>query len=210
MILEACGAIVRELSDIRAGKGKVQVDCCLFNAASDLPPHEISLPLHVTKLIEYIEPATSPLLDLAWAHQSIIQRRCVPMDDERYTVNLKDNMCNLCRVNSIKRKNGGRFETGDIIQFTRGKNTSYGRIINMMLERQTKKCKLEIQLLESGEGYDLIDCESNPVMTVEEASVQGQIVLLGARDFLKLDYLPQNSALSNIFNQVSEAHESQI
>jgi len=210
MTLEACGATVRVLSDIRGGKGQVDVDCCLFNAASDLPPHVISLPLHVTKLVEFIDQTTTPLLDLAWAHQSIIQRKCLPLDSERFTVSLKDNMCNLCKVNSIKRKNGGRLETGDIIQFSRGKNVSYGRIVNILWERQAKGCKLEIQLLESDGGYDLIDCESCPLMTIDEASIQGQVVLLSARDFMKLGYLPKNSAQSNIFNRVSEANQSQI
>ena len=213
MILEACGATVRVLSDIRGGKGQVEVDCCLFNSASDLPPHVISLPLHVTKLVEFIDQTTTPLLDLAWAHQSIIQRRCLPLDSERFTVSLKDEMCNLCKVNSIKRKNGGRYETGDIIQFSRGKTVSYGRIVNILWERQAKGCKLEIQLLESGgDGdFDLIDCESCALMTVDEASIQGQIVLLTGRDdFLKLGYLPKNSAQSNIFNRVREANQSQM
>ena len=58
------------------------------------------------------------------------------MDSERFTVSLKDDMCNLCKVNSIKRKNGGRYETGDIIRFSRGKNLSYGRIVNILWERQ--------------------------------------------------------------------------
>eukprot|EP00986_Skeletonema_menzelii_P021023 scaffold32958_cov131-Skeletonema_menzelii.AAC.1 len=151
MTLEACGATVRVLSDIRGGKGQVDVDCCLFNQAADLPPHVISLPMHVTKFVEFIDQTNTPLLDLAWAHQSIIQRRCLPLDNERFTVSLKDNMCNLCEVNSIKRKNGGRLETGDFIQFSRGKNVSYGRIMNILWERQAKGCKLEIQLLESGE-----------------------------------------------------------
>lgn len=210
MTLEACGATVRVLSDIRGGKGQVEVDCCLFNAASDLPPHVISLPLHVTKLVEFIDQKNTPLLDLAWAHQSIIQRRCLPLDSERFTVSLKDNMCNLCEVNSIKRKNGGRLETGDFIQFSRGKNVSYGRIVNILWERQAKGCKLEVQILESNGGYDLIDCESCTTMTIDEASIQGQIVLLSARDFMKLGYLPKNSARSNIFNRVSEANQSQI
>jgi len=132
------------------------------------------------------------------------------MDSERFTVSLKDDMCNLCKVNSIKRKNGGRYETGDIIRFSRGKNLSYGRIVNILWERHLKGCKLEIQLLESDGGYDLIDCESCPLMTVDEASIQGQIVLLTARDFFKLAYLPKNSAQSNIFNRVSESNQSQI
>lgn len=135
------------------------------------------------------------------------------MDSERFTVSLKDEMCNLCKVNSIKRKNGGRYETGDIIQFSRGKTVSYGRIVNILWERQAKGCKLEIQLLESGgDGdFDLIDCESCALMTVDEASIQGQIVLLTGRDdFLKLGYLPKNSAQSNIFNRVREANQSQM
>jgi hypothetical protein len=212
LILEACGATVRVFSDIRGGKGQVDVDCCLFNSASDLYPHVVSLPLHVTKLVEFIDQVNTPLLDLAWAHQSIIQRRCLPMNSERFVVTLKDNMCNSVTVNSIKRKNGGRFESGDIIRFSRGKSVSYGRILNIMLERQAKGCKLEIQLLDNSfDSYELIDCESCASMTIDESCIQGQVVLLnGAKDFPKLGYLPKNAAQSNMFNRVSEANQSQI
>jgi hypothetical protein len=133
------------------------------------------------------------------------------MDGERFAVSLKDNMCNLCNVNSIRRSNGGRFETGDIIQFSRGKSVSYGRIVKILWDRHAKGCKLEIQILESSGGYDLIDCESCPSVTVDEACIQGQVVLLsGVKDFLKLGYLPKNATRSNIYSRVSESNQSQM
>ena len=191
-------------SDIRGGKGQVDVDCWLFNQAADLPPHEISLPMHVTKLVEFIDQVNTPLLDLAWAHQSIIQGKCLPFDSERFTVSLEDNiMDNFCEVNSIKHKNGGRWETGDFIQFSLGENVSYGRIMNIFWERQDKGkgCKLEIKILDSGDDYELTYCErSRQTVTIDEASVQGQIVLLSTKNFMNLGYLPTSPDQSNIFN----------
>merc|ERR1712087_1041105 len=85
MILRACGATVKTLSDAEKGKGIIQVDCCLF-ASTSLPPRVTSKPAYVSKLMQYIGDGV-PRLDLAWAHQSIIQRKCLPLDgDPRYSV----------------------------------------------------------------------------------------------------------------------------
>jgi len=200
MILRACGATVKTLSDVQKGKGKINVDCCLF-ASTSLPPHVISTPAYVSKLMQYINDDV-PLLDLAWAHQSIIQRKCLPLVGEnRYSVSLDHSLSNKCQVFSIKKDR--RYEVGDLVQFSRGpKTTSRGRVVGIVSERQGKGCKLEIQLLESNKGFELVDCPSTARIVVDESSLQGNILMLGTKDFYKLGYLPKNSDKSDIFDQV--------
>ena len=170
MILRACGASVKTLSDVQKGKGRVKVDCCLF-ASTSLPPHVISLPACVSKMLQFIAGDT-PLLEwvnicscfalfscqdhslsfvsLAWAHQSIIQRKCLPLDgDARFSIDLGSQKSNSCKVFSIKRAQV-RNEVGDLVQFSRGSKTlSYGRIVGIILERQGNGCTFEVQLLVS-------------------------------------------------------------
>jgi hypothetical protein len=148
-ILSACGASVKTLSDIYRGKGRLNVDCCLL-ASTSLPPHSVSLPDYVSKLLRCLVDDV-PLLDLAWAHQSIIQRKRLPVvGNARYTVSLIQDMSSTCRISSIKSKSGVRYEIGDLVQFTRGSKTiSAGRIAGITYESQGKNCKLEIQLLVS-------------------------------------------------------------
>lgn len=150
MVLTACGATVKTLSDIQKGMGRIDVDCCLF-ASTSLPPHVVSTPVYVSQLMQVIGDDV-PLLDLAWAHQSIIQRRRLPLvddDDDRYSVTLDHTSSNTCLVSSIKSK-GIRYEIGDLVQFSRGgKATARGRIASIFWERHGKGCKLEIQLLVS-------------------------------------------------------------
>ena len=145
-ILSACGASVKTLSDIYRGKGRLNVDCCLL-ASTSLPPHSVSLPDYVSKLLRCLVDDV-PLLDLAWAHQSIIQRKRLPVvGDARYVVSLVQDMRNTCHVSSIKSKSGARYEIGDLVQFTLGSKISSGRIVDIMFESQGRSCKLEIQLL---------------------------------------------------------------
>jgi len=204
LILKACGATVKTLSDIQKGKGNLTVDCCLV-ASTSLPPHVISRPPYVSKIMQLIGDNV-PLLDLAWAHQSIIQRKCLPMvGDDRYSVSLRPKQSNNCDVFSIKNKSGIRYEVGDLVQFSRGPKTkavSRGRIVGINLGRQSKGCKLEIQLLDSNGGYNLVDCPSSPKIVVDESNLQGNILMLGTKDFHKLGYLPKNLSQSNIFGQV--------
>ena len=152
MILMACGAKVKTLEDIQKGRGKIDVECCLFSATS-LPPHVISTPPYVSQLMQVIEDDSIPLLDLAWAHQSIIQRKRLPLlGDDRYSVSIDHKMGSSCSVNSIKsKKTGVRYEIGDLVQFSRGAKTtsSRGRIMGISFERQGKGCKFDVQLLVS-------------------------------------------------------------
>ena len=152
MILMACGAKVKTLEDIQKGRGKIDVECCLFSATS-LPPHVISTPPYVSQLMQVIEDDSIPLLDLAWAHQSIIQRKRLPLlGDDRYSVSINHKMGSSCSVNSIKsKKTGVRYEIGDLVQFSRGAKTtsSRGRIMGISFERQGKGCKFDVQLLVS-------------------------------------------------------------
>lgn len=209
MILTACGAEVKTLSDVK-GRGSIDVDCCLF-ASTSLPPHVVSMPVYVSQFMKFIDNDV-PLLDLAWAHQSIIQRKRLPLEDgARYSVSLNHNMSNTCHVFSIKSKKAGvRYEVGDLVQFSRGaKTTSRGRIVGIMWERQGS-VKLDIQLLDSNGGYELVDCPSSVNITVEESSLQGNILMLSTRDFHKVGYLPKNSKQTNIFRQVVPSNESQM
>jgi hypothetical protein len=98
----------------------------------------ISVPAYVSKLRQRIDDDV-PLLDLAWAHQSIIQRKRLPFGDSRYVISLdRTSMSNSCAVYSIKDKAGVRYEVGDLVQFNRGvKATSYGRIIGIVWEKGT-------------------------------------------------------------------------
>lgn len=61
MILKACGATVKTLAEIQKGMGKISVDCCLF-ASTSLPPHTMSKPQYVTKLMQFIDDDV-PLLE---------------------------------------------------------------------------------------------------------------------------------------------------
>jgi hypothetical protein len=98
----------------------------------------MSVPPHVSKLRQRIDDDV-PLLDLAWAHQSIIQRKRLPFGDARYVISLdRTNMSNSCVVYSIKGKDGVRYEVGDLVQFCRGvKANSYGRITGIVWEKGT-------------------------------------------------------------------------
>ncbi len=147
-ILVACGATVKTLADIQKGKGRINVDCCLFSS-TNLPPHVVSLPSHVSKMNQFINEDV-PRLDVSWVHQSIIQRKRLPLTgDERYSVSLSHTMTNSCRVSSIKSKAGARYEVGDLVQFSRGHKmtSSRGRIVGITFERQNGGCKLEVQIL---------------------------------------------------------------
>ena len=84
---------------------------------------------------------------------------------------------------------------------------SRGRIVGINWERQGK-VKLEVRLLDLSGDYELVDCPSAAEITVDETSLQGNILLLGARDFLKLGYLPSENS-SNIFNRVVPSDASQ-
>jgi hypothetical protein len=133
-------------------KGRITIDCCLF-ASNTLPPHVITVPEYVSKLMQSISNNV-PLLDLAWAHQSIIQRRRLPLIGDiisRYVINLGHTMSNTCNVSSIKSKAGGvRYEIGDLVQFYRmAKVTSFGRIVSIVWEKKVGHFRLEIQLLVS-------------------------------------------------------------
>ena len=212
MILTACGATVKTLTDIQKGKGKIDVDCCLLMSTT-LPPHVVSTPLDVSQLMQVIGEDV-PLLDLAWAHQSIIQRKCLPLegdddDDYRYSVSLEHSTSSTCQVKSIKSAKGGaRYEIGDLVQFSIGsKSTAYGRIIGITWARQGK-CKLDIQLLETGGEQELVDCDMSAKMTVDESSLQGNVLMLGANDFVRLGYI--NGKKSNIFNRKVPSYESQM
>lgn len=144
MILSACGATV--LSGIPKGKGRMNVDCCLLDSTT-LPPHVISVPAYVSTLRQRINE-DAPLLDLAWAHQSIIQRKRLPFKDARYAISLDRTMSNSCIVSSIRNKTGVRYEVGDLVQFNLGaKRTSFGRIIGIVWERQLNGFKLKVQVL---------------------------------------------------------------
>lgn len=141
MILNACGATV--LFDVPQGKGRAIVDCCLL-ASTTLPPHVISVPDYVTKLRQRIDDNV-PLLDLAWAHQSIIQRKRLPFEDARYVISLDPAMNN---VSSIKNKSDVRYEVGDLVEFRRGATlTSFGRIKGIARLRQVNGFSLDIQVM---------------------------------------------------------------
>ena len=203
MILTACGAKVVTRSSIQS---TISLDCCLFNSA-DLPPRVTSIPVDVSNVLKFIDDSL-PLLDLAWAHQSIIQRKCLPLSgDVRYSVSLVSGMSN--KIFSLKSKSNIRFEVGDLVQFTRGpKAISRGRILAIIWGGQGKSCQLEIQMLDTDRDYELIDCPSSPKIVVDESSLQGNIVMLKSKDFHCLGYLPQNPAQSNIFRQIIPSNSS--
>jgi len=130
------------------GKGQItDVDCCLLSSAM-LPPQATSTPINVSEMIRRI-PDGVPLLDLAWAHQSIIQRKCLPLHgDPRYEVHLDENSLEFSRtIYSIKNKSR-RYEVGDLVQFSKSsKTTSFGRILSIRWAKQGSH--LEVQLLVS-------------------------------------------------------------
>ena len=145
-ILRACGATVVTISDLQKSPNNLTLDCCLFNAIT-LPPHSISLPVNVSQVIKRVAKDV-PFLDLAWAHQSIIQRKRLNYDDPRYTVSNQISG-KSDTVFAIRHKTQNvRYEVGDLVQFSRGtKSTSHGRIADIL--RSGRSCKLEIQLLVS-------------------------------------------------------------
>lgn len=198
-ILRACGATVVTISDLQKSPNNFDIDCCLFNAIT-LPPHSISLPVHVSQAIKRVAEGV-PFLDLAWAHQSIIQRKRLNYDDPRYSVSNQISG-KSDTVFAIRHKNdNARYEVGDLVQFSRGpKSTSHGRIAVIL--RSGRSCKLEIQLLDSDGGFDLVDCQSSAKIVVDEKSLQGNLVFLCSQDFHRLGYVPSDPTRSNIFNRV--------
>jgi len=144
--LIALGAKVITTNSLR-GKGQLHnVDCCLL-ASVMLPPQVIATPLHVSQMLKHI-PDDKPLLDLAWAHQCIIQRRRLPLTgDPRYIINLNNGIIKgALNVYAIK-NDIGRYEVGDLIQFSISKNICYGRIVGITWVEG--KGRLEIQILVS-------------------------------------------------------------
>ena len=147
--LEALGAnVIESQNSSLKGSGQLHtIDCCLLSSAS-LPPQVTSPPSNVSALLRLI-PQDRPKLDLAWAHQSIIQRKRLPLSgDPRYEVTLGNKVGDPRNVYSIKSKTR-RYEVGDLIQFSdRSKTTSYGRILGITWVKEGK-CKIEVQLLVS-------------------------------------------------------------
>jgi hypothetical protein len=154
--LTALGATVTLSSSPNLkGRGQLDdVDCCLLNSAM-LPPQATSTPVHVSELLRHI-PNDKPLLDLAWAHQSIIQRKRLPLrGDPRYEVTIGNNKIGgpfkiYSFKTSSKKSFRLRYEVGDLIQFSyKSEATCYGRILSITWKRP--KCDLEVQLLVSDE-----------------------------------------------------------
>ena len=184
-------------------KVSLSLDCCLFNPTT-LPPHVTAMPVYISKFIQLIGN-DAPLLDLSWAHQSIIQRKRLPLrGDTRYSISLSPE--SHCDIFSLKTKTGVRFEVGDLVEFVLGpKSSSRGRIRSIYFGGRAKNYQLEIQLLDKRGDFELIDCASSPTVTVDEKSLQGNIVLLNTREFKKLGYLN-----SNIFRQAKPSNASQF
>ncbi len=90
-----------------------------------------------------------PRLDLAWAHQCIIQRRRLPLRGEpRYSVSLEGSFHDSGQIFSFKSKAGNRYGVGDLVQISRGqKSTSKGRILSITWKRHEMECQFEVQLL---------------------------------------------------------------
>lgn len=147
IILSEGRANVETETSIQKTKGSVSVDCWLFNSV-ELPPQVISPPIYVSKVISYICDDV-PLLDLAWAHQCIIQRKHLPLvGDERYSVLLVDSLST--KVFSLRSRSKIRYEVGNLVQFSWGpKTASRGRILKIIWGRHDKSFQLEVQLLVS-------------------------------------------------------------
>ena len=134
-------------------KGQLHdIDCCLLSSAT-LPPQVISAPAHVSEMIRHI-PEDKPILDLAWAHQSIIQRKRLPLKGvPRYEVTLGSVAAGTAplKIYSFKNTLKGmtrRFEVDDLVQFSHRSHTaSYGRILGITIK--DGKCRLEVQVLVS-------------------------------------------------------------
>jgi hypothetical protein len=147
--LVALGASVLCYDDVKSGRGGNldDIDCCLLSQAH-LPPQVTSAPPHVSEMLRLV-PGDKPRLDLAWAHQCIIQRKRLPLSGEaRYEVNTNSG-CNMggVPVYSIKTKQR-RFEVGDLVEFNDKKSKSYGRILSITWKK-SEKCGMEVQLLVS-------------------------------------------------------------
>lgn len=132
------------------GKGQLyDIDCCLLSASS-LPPQVTSSPAEVSELLRHI-PDDKPRLDFAWAHQSIIQRRRLPLGgDARYEA-ITHGISSLKRpkVYSIKTgKDPRRYEVGDLVTFNDRRTKSYGRILSITWNK-SDECGIEVQLLVS-------------------------------------------------------------
>lgn len=224
MILTACGATVKTLADAQRNNGCLDVDCCLF-ASTTLPPHVVSMPIHVSKLMQCIRDDV-PLLDLAWAHQSIIQRKRLPLfGDSRFAVSLDTRgLSSTYSVSSFKSEGDGkRYEVGDLVQFSRGSKSSApsrGRIVGITVERLGNGCKLNIQLLDPGKDFELVDCRSSATLyDVDASSLQGNVLMFSICDksgkpnwasFHKLGYVPKSASQTNIFNRYVPSNDSQM
>lgn len=164
----ALGASVLCYDDVKSGRGGNldEIDCCLLSSAH-LPPQATSAPPHVSEILKLV--GDKPRLDLAWAHQSIIQRRRLPLSGEpRYEVNT-DYYTGGVPVYSIK-TNQRRFEVGDLVEFNDKKSKSYGRILSITWKK-SEKCGMKVQLLVSRLIIPILSMlihynNSNPIATL--------------------------------------------
>lgn len=97
-------------------------------------------------------PEDKPLLDLAWAHQSIIQRKRLPLKgDPRYEVTLRTVAAvTPLKIYSFKITTKGmtrRYEVDDLVEFKDRSSARYGRILGITIK--DGKCMLEVQVLVS-------------------------------------------------------------
>merc|ERR1712226_1283921 len=159
------------------GTKDVEIDMVLVDALC-LPPHETAVPVKVAKIFSYVSLLKTcenqiPIVDFSWAVQCIVQRKRLNMDREQYRLSA-ENSGRLVENNKLKifsfKKKETRYEVGDTVFFQKKNLTpTAGRILSIFHDINTKEKTLEVQLMEFGEGYVLMDGGKNSsLLTIDE------------------------------------------
>ena len=194
-IIRAAGATVVKSSSLQ-GNARHTLDAILVDRLT-LPPHATAIPKNMIRTLNNITHINShgeggrdtPVIDLSWAVQCVIQRKRLQFDnDERFQIQLTGNRKGE-KLFTIKVKSGSsmvRYEVGDLVEFGKGKELSrIGRITGMrQTADRTRKFLLDMQLLEHNGDFVLIDGGSaSTTVTIEETELLKHLVLLSSKDY---------------------------
>jgi len=170
---------------------KVKLDMVIVDSLS-LPPHVTAVPATVAKILRNVNNSntrTTPVIDLSWATQCIIQRSRISMDHERYRPKIgsigRDKIVQLFSIKVKSADSMVRYEVGDPVIFGKKHlNTSIGRIMGISHDRTTKKNCVEIKVLELHNESELMEGGQNAsVVNIDDIDLQAPVVMLGGRHF---------------------------
>jgi len=130
-----------------------------------------------------------PIIDLSWATQCIVQRQRLDYMDEKFYLNSRLKEASTPRATdqtltlySLK-VNQVRYEVMDLVRFGKASQSAIGRIIAINYRKATKKYKVQIQVMETQNEYELMDGGNCTLVPIDDDELAGHVVMLSGRDF---------------------------